>query len=233
VTIIKPVDGVTYTQAAGCGPLCVPFSFTAVAGTGATIGSISASLNGSPVAVTVSGVGKKSATGSGNLSITAAGTYILTAIATSGGTTASDTATFTYVITPPPVPNITWLPPISTGKVQRGGNTVPVEFQLSWANSGDGCGDDDDGWWGWGNNGGNLCDKSVKILLSEVFANGTTSSPQIFSYGGCSGYSIDCNGVYELDFPTGRGTHVYRIDVYRFPSGTTPQLLGTKQFSTH
>ncbi len=232
VTIVKPVDGATYTQVAGSGALCVPFSFTAVAGTGATIGSISASLNGSSVAVTAGGIGKKSATGTGTLSITAAGTYTLTVSAVSGGTTASDQATFTYVITPPPVPNITWLPPISTGKVQRGGNTVPIEFQLSLDSSG-GCGGNNDCWWSWGNNCGNLCDKSVKILVSEVFSNGTASSPQIFSYGGCSGYTIDCNGVYELDFDTARGTHVYRIDVYRFSSGTTPQLVGTKQFSTH
>jgi len=227
VTIVKPADGATYTQVAGSGPLCVSFSFTAVAGTGATISSVGASLNGSPVAVSAFGVGKNTATGTGNLSISAAGTYTLTATATSGGSTASDTATFTYVITPPPVPNITWLPPISTGKVLKGGTTVPIEFQLS-DTSGGGCGG---GGWGWG--GGNLNDKTVKILVSEVFANGTTSTPQIFSYGGCNGYSIDCSGVYELDFASARGTHVYRIDIYRFPSGVTSQLVATKQFSTH
>jgi hypothetical protein len=75
----------------------------------------------------------------------------------------------------------------------------------------------------------------VKILISEIYSNGSSSTPKAFSYGrGSSNYSIECDDQYELDFNTARGKHTYHIDIYRFPNGgTTPQLVGTKEFKTY
>ena len=81
----------------------------------------------------------------------------------------------------------------------------------------------------------NLHETSVKILISEIYSNGSSSTPKAFSYGrGSSNYSIECDDQYELDFNTARGKHTYHIDIYRFPNGgTTPQLVGTKEFKTY
>ena len=77
----------------------------------------------------------------------------------------------------------------------------------------------------------------MKIAIYEVLANGKSSAVQVFTYGGSPNpptYSINGDGQYQLNFPTEKkGAHQYHIDVYRFPTGsTTPQLLGTKEFTT-
>jgi hypothetical protein len=150
------------------------------------------------------------------------------------------------------------LPSIPLGKVQNGGSTVPIKFQLQFAATSDGCDhngnrddDDDHGCCGGSQNGndddhhgncdndddGTINDTSVKIAIYEILANGGSSAVQVFTYGcrpNSSSYSIDDDGHYQLNFPTEKkGAHQYHIDVYRFPAGsTTPQLLGTKEFLT-
>lgn len=262
VTIAQPADGATFTRISGSAPLCIPFSFTAQATAGAKIKSLSASFNGAALEVTTTGIGKKSATGTGTLTVSAAGTYALTASANSDGTVGVDRATFTVVVTPPPPPvcSVNWLPPISLGKGQNGGCTVPIRFQIHCSSSHPDCDRDADNHHGDrdcsddndhhqnrdrdcrdGDHGDdndhdcNLHETSAKILISEILSNGSASNPKIFSYGhGSSNYSIEPDDQYELDFDTARGKHVYHIDIYRFPNGgTTPQLIGTKEFRTN
>lgn len=266
VTITKPIDGATYTRVSGGDSICIPFSFTANASSGAKISALSAKLNGSSIDVSASGIGKSTATGTGSITVRSAGTYTLVASATSNGKVALDQVSFTVVVTqpPPPVCNVIWLPPISLGKSQKGGSTLPIKFQIhcSCSNPDRRCNDDDDRRdcrdndndhdgrdndrdcrdddhrsdrdCGNDDHDCNLNDTSVKILISEIYSNGTSSTPTIFSYNRNSqSYSIDGDDQYHLNFVTARGVHTYHIDVYRFPNGgTTPQLLGTREFKT-
>jgi hypothetical protein len=287
VTITKPIDGASYTRVSGGDSICIPFSFTAEAASGSKISSLSAKLNGVSVDVNASGIGRKTATGTGSITVRSAGTYTLVASATSSGQVGTDHVSFTVVVTepPPPVCEVVWLPPISLGKGQTGGCTVPIRFQIHCSSSNPDCnrgGDDDDrrdcrdndrdyrdnDHDGRDNDRDcrdndrdrrdddhrsdrdcrdddrrdndrdhdcNLHETSVKILVSEIYSNGSSSNPKIFSYGrGSSNYSIECDDQYELDFDTARGKHTYHIDIYRFPNGgTTPQLVGTKEFKTY
>ncbi|HTZ19574.1 MAG TPA: hypothetical protein VMC06_01730 [Opitutaceae bacterium] len=242
VTITQPTNGAVFTYVAGNPPLSIPFAFTAQAATGATISSLNASLNGTAVTVTSTGVGTTSAAGSGTLQVSAAGTYTFTAGAAGGGASGSSKLTFTVNVTQPPPPpyNLVWLPPLSLGKVQEGGSKVPIKFQVQSSsiaghkknkdddrNDRDDRDDDDDD---------TVKDTSVTIAISEVLANGSYSPAQIFSYGKKPNpptYAIEDDDTYHLNFPTTRGVHRYHIEVYNFPSGsTTPQLLGTKEFTT-
>ncbi len=241
VAITQPTNAAVFTYVAGSPPISIPFAFTAQATTGATISSLNASLNGKSVTVTSTGLGQASASGSGNLLVSAAGTYTFSAGATGGGASGSSQVTFTVNVTQPPPPpcTVVWLPPLSLGKVQSGGSTVPIKFQIQCGcasdgkknqnNGNDDKKDDDD------------CsaskDASVTIAISEVFANGSSSVAQIFSYGRNPNpptYAIEDDNTYHLNFPTARGAHRYHIEIFRFPLGsTTPQLLGTKEFTTH
>jgi hypothetical protein len=218
VTITQPTNGAVFTYVAGSTPLGIPFAFTAQGAAGGTISSLNASLNGTTVTVASTGLGTTSAAGTGTLQVSAAGTYTFTAGASGGGASAASKVIFTVNVTQPPPPpcNIVWLPPISLGKVQEGGSTVPIKFQIKCS-----C----------------TKDTSVKIAIDEIFANGSSSVAQIFSYGWNPNpptYAIEGDDTYHLNFPTARGAHRYHIEIYRFPSGsTTPQLLGTKEFTTH
>jgi len=104
---------------------------------------------------------------------------------------------------------------------------VPVKFQIQSSSSSN------------NKNGGcaaTIKDTSVKIAISEVLANGSLSTAQIFSYGKDPNpptYAIEDDNTYHLNFPTARGVHRYHVEIYNFPPGsTTPQLLGTKEFTT-
>ena len=233
VAITQPTNGAVFTYVAGSPPPSIPFAFTAQAATGATISSLNASLNGTAVTVTSTGLGTTSAAGTGTLQVNAAGTYTFTAGAVGGGVTGSSKVTFTVNVTQPPPPpcNIVWLPPISLGKVQQGGSTLPIKFQIQCrCGSGNKNDDSED------DNNAATKDTSVTIAISEVLANGSYSTAQIFSYGKNPNpptYAIEDDNTYHLNFPTARGIHRYHVEIYRFPSGsTTPQLLGTKEFTT-
>jgi hypothetical protein len=144
---------------------------------------------------------------------------------------------FTVNVPPPPPPpcNVVWLPPLSLGKVQQGGFTVPIKFQLQCSCSSDNKKNKNDD--SEDVEGEATKDISVTIAISEVLANGSFSTAQLFSYGKNPNpptYAIEDGNTYHLNFPTARGVHRYHIEIYRFPSGsTTPQLLGTKEFTTH
>jgi hypothetical protein len=253
VTISQPLNGAVFTRIAGSAATSIPFAFAAAAGTGTIITSIKATLNGVTVAVTPTGLGSVAAGGTGNFSVTAAGTYAFVASATSGTLSGSQSITFTVNETPAPTPDCTvnWLPPISLGKVQKGGSVLPIKFTLDC-----GCrrcgGDRDDndcndrhrhGGNGYGQGGDNECanehDTSVVIFIYEITPNGSTTEPDTFTYSRQGKYSsrddtyeIDGNH-YQLNYDTKSGTHRYHIDVYRGnPNTGTPQLLGTKEFTT-
>jgi len=182
ITITAPAEGAVFTRITGEGPVSIPFSYTAKAATGTKITSLVGTLSGStrPISASVSGLNTGTATGKGTLSITTPGTYTITATAAgSNNTTASATVTFKVVEVAPPPPecSVKWLPPLSCGYVQCGGTSVPIKFQLS-------C-DDDDGcktssflslftWW---LKSDNEIDKPIVIAVSEVYSNGTTSTP--------------------------------------------------------
>ncbi len=259
VTIAQPLNGAVFTRVAGSAATSIPFAFTAAAGPGATITSIKGTLNGNPVSLNPSGLGSATAGATGNFPITTPGTYTFVASATSGTVSGSKSISFTVKETPAPAPDctVTWLPPISLGKVQKGGSVLPIKFTLD-------CGcrrcggnrDDDDCDDGHrrnsrnGNYGrGRDCDRSegcenerdtsVMIFIYEIKSNGAKTEPEIFTYsrrGKCSSrdgtYEID-GKQYHLDYDTDRGTHRYHIDVYRpKPNANTPELLGTKEFTT-
>lgn len=80
----------------------------------------------------------------------------------------------------------------------------------------------------------NLRDKTVVISIYEVGSNKPATQ---YKYGTGSpnppDYAIDGDYQYQLNFTTAKGKHVYHIDVYRFPPGTTaPRLVGSKEFTT-
>ena len=236
VSIAQPLNGAVFTRVAGSAATNIPYAFTAAAA-GTTISSIKGTLNGNPVALTPSGLGSATAGSTGNFSLTAPGTYTFVASAVSGSLSGSKSITFTVNETPAPTPDCTvnWLPPISLGKVQKGGSVLPVKFTLdcNCRRCGNGSGRDDD------NDCANEHDTSVVVFIYEILPNGSTTAPEVFTYsrqGKNSSrddtYEIDGNH-YQLNYDTDRGTHRYHIDVYRGnPNSGAPQLLGTKEFTT-
>jgi len=228
VSIAQPLNGAVFTHVAGSPPLSLPFAFTATAAPGSNISSVNGALNGSSVSVTASGLGSPVAGGTGNLSVSTPGSYTFVAGTISGGLNGSNSISFTVVETAPPVPDcsVEWLPPISLGKVEKGGSVLPIKFVLECH-----CKDK--------TKPGNAdLDPSVTIAIYEIFPNGSTSVPRLFPYSP-KGKDSDKDGTYaitggqyHLNYDLARGAHLYHIDVYRQPNGSTlPQLLGTKEFS--
>lgn len=300
VTINEPANGTIITRLAGSPATTVPFTFTALANSGFTISEVAATLNGSPLAVTPSGLGTANADGFATLSISAPGTYTLVATGTSFGVVASDSTTFTVVETTPPPPStcdVLWLPPINLNKVRKGGSVLPIKFKICCEqhprcdddhrdndhaddDHGGDCDDHSDNdhaddhsdndhsdndhadndrgdsdhngsydcdegqHYGWGRTSDDeihgRCkgdrDPSVVIALYEVYANGSVSAPTLYPYDSGSPnpptYTIQGNNMYHLNFPVPRGKHTFRVEVYRTPSSSAPQLLGAKEFTT-
>jgi len=234
VTIVQPLNGTVFTRVTGSAATSIPFSFNAVAGTGSTISSIKGVLNGTPVTVNAAGIGSATANGTGSFSITTPGNYTFVASANSGLMAGSTSVNFTVNQTPAPSPDCTvdWLPPISLGKVQKGGSVLPIKFALDCNCDRCSRGRDDD-------DCKNERDTSVVIFIYEIFANGGTSEPEIFIYsrrgnGSSEDRTYAINGNhYQLNYDTAAGAHRYHIDVYRtLRNSTVPQLLGTKKFTT-
>ncbi|MCM2276192.1 MAG: hypothetical protein NDI75_15500 [Candidatus Didemnitutus sp.] len=233
VAISQPTSGATFTIPVGAASVNVPFSYTGTAGTGSLITSLTGTLNGSAITVGVTGIGSPSATSSGSLSISTPGSYTLAATASTAVGTASTSTTFTVVRAQPPAPGcgVNWLPPISLGKTQKGGQTVAIKFELDCGcekgidRTGDG---DPDHYPGQRTKSKTKIDKTVVIAISEIFANGTSSQPQLFIYGQ---YTIQGNDMYHLNFVPARGTHRYRIEIFSSANGV-PQVLATREFTT-
>lgn len=216
VTIAEPAPATVVNRVTGEAPTAVPFSTQTTTPYG-TIQSLTVTLNGTAVSTSVAGLSTASATGSGSFSVSGPGTYTMTATASNGGAVASASRTFTVVETAPPVDyTLAWLPPVSAGVSVEGGVTVPVKFTLA------------------DQNGATVSDEDVVIAIYEVFPDGTSSAPVFYPYGtsgpAAPDYAIT-NGVYQLDYPTADGAHVYKVEVYS-ASATSAVLLGANQFST-
>ncbi|MDP1580209.1 MAG: hypothetical protein Q8M02_08015 [Candidatus Didemnitutus sp.] len=261
ISISAPLNGTVFTRAVGDPATVVPFSFTAIAGAGAAMTGLSAALDGTALTFTSSGLGSATATGTGSLSLTTPGTYTLSATGLSGALSATDTVTFTIVETGPPTADcgVFWLPPISLGKVHKGGSDMPIKFRIECCDFEMGTGnqshkrskDSPVTHNGIGNGHGNASanghddhndcqavrDTAVVIATWEVFANGSTSQPILYTFNAGSPnpseYTINGNFMYHLNFPTAKGKHRYHVEVYRFPAGAgSPQVVGTKEFTT-
>ncbi len=245
VVISQPLNGSTYTRVAGSGPTLIPFSYTGTANTGFTITGLTGSLNGTaltPSATT--GLNTRSATSTGNLSITGPGTYTLSATANSLGTTASTSITFTVTETQAPRPGCTvnWLPPISLGKAVKCGSKFAIKFELYCKSSG-GCGEngidrtgdgDPDHFPGQRTKAKNPINKDVIIAVTDI-TNGTTGTPQLFRYSdnpNVPGYTIQGNDMYHVNFPIPQAKRRYRVEVYDAPANLPVRILGTREFTT-
>jgi len=218
VTITQPAPGLIVNRTTGSPASQVPFTFQATTTFG-TIQSVTVTLNGTPVSATVGGLGTANATGSGTLSVTTSGSYTLAVTASNGAANASDARSFAVVETAPPPPaskyKLSWQPPISQGKTIEGGTVMPIKFTLE-------------------QNGKLVSDQSVVIAVYEIFSNGSSSEPVLYPYGTGSPAPPDyviTSKIYHLDFPTAKGTHRYKVEVYS-SSATGATLLGTNEILT-
>ncbi|MDD3181107.1 MAG: hypothetical protein PHQ04_12315 [Opitutaceae bacterium] len=211
VTIQSPVANASFPSGDP-----IQFSFTGTSNYGRVAPDLSAILDNVPQVVSTTTDGL-TATGTGTLTSVAPGSHTLVVTATDPYGTSTETTTFT-VQSPPSSCTVTWLPPISLDKPFNGGAKVPIKFLLN-------CGCCD-----------NSIDTSVNIAVFEIFRDGTTSTPQVFSYGRKpnGNFEISGDGQYHVNFPTAKGAHQYEIDVFAFPASnpTVPQLIDTKQFTT-
>ena len=228
---LTPMQVLTYT--AGGPPVTFPIKVHgSVAAGGLPINGLGATITGgtynqSPIAMTFNPVGLGTLDVEGTAvspPITTAGFYTIAAYASNNaGTTFTDPAfpvrVQVIVNSAPPPPafcaDVEWLPPISLDKVDNGGSTVPIKFSLSCDAT----------------NQAFVRDETLVIVMSELNASGTPISSTSYAYG--SGYSINGNH-YQLNFSTADGAHRYRIALlHPFTApGSTPQLLGRKEFST-
>ena len=159
----------------------VPVPYTVTGGTTyGTLTSLTATLGTTAVTPsTLTVIGTASVSGSGTLTITAPGTYTLSAKDTnSGNMTATASTTFTVTqAQAQPTESVVWLPPISCGQVLCGGSVIPVQFKIS--------------------QGGTttyLADTSIVVSIFQIYSNGTSSTPVVYSYNSSSCSWSTCNG---------------------------------------
>jgi len=100
VIISTPADGSTITVGAGSLPITVPIQFTSTSSTptASAITAVTASVDGTSVAVTSTGLNTVSVSSSGNVVISTPGAHTVTATATNQGGIGSDLNTFTVVV---------------------------------------------------------------------------------------------------------------------------------------
>jgi hypothetical protein len=239
VTINTPTNGTVITRVAGSPATEVPYSFTAVAGTGWTISAVGASFQGDNLSVTATGLGTRIADGTGLVFVSAPGTYTLTATGTSEGITASATTTFSVVETAPPSAcGVNWLLPVQLAKAQKAGSTIAIKFELDCRNewsldrNNDG---DPDFYPGQRTKSKDDIDYTVIIAITEILPDGTTTAPQLFAYSAnpkVPGYTIQGNDMYHLNFPSAKGARQYQIEIFHSPTEHGPVLLATRRIQT-
>jgi hypothetical protein len=215
VTIATPADGSVFNREEGDPATVVNFSFSA----GTTYGAISSvvvTLDGVVVPAAVTGLNTPGVTGTGFVSFGAGGSHTLQVTVSNGGATATASTAFKVVEDCSVCCNdLTWLPPISLNKTQKGGSKIPIKFRLD-------C------------EGKFLRDEKVVIGIYEIFADGSMSNPVLFPYGTGSPnkpeYAIT-GPMYHLNFETASGKHHYKIEVYTLKSGS-PRFIGEKDLFT-
>jgi hypothetical protein len=173
----------TYQIPANASSVSVPYTLSG-ATTYGTITAVTASLTGpststkTTMSPTLSAYGSATISGSGTLTITAPGTYTINATDTNSGSMSASASTTFTVTQVAGAETVTWLPPVSCGQPLCGGSVIPVQFKVS-------------------KNGAFVSDTSIVVAIYQVYSNGTSSTPVIYTYnssnnGGCSWSG--CNG---------------------------------------
>ncbi len=205
---------------AGDPPTAVNYTFqgtSPVAGT--TIRFVSLALVSGVVSTpviptTLTGLNTAIVSGGGTLLISTPGTYTLSVTAENRYAVATAASTFTVRESVRTFcGDVTWLPPISLNKTIKGGSNMPIKFTLI-------CAD-----------GGLHFVRDTSVLISIYDESDPLSRPAIYPFGAGSpnppNYAINGNH-YQLNFPTAKGTHRYRIEILG-PSG---EVLATKELNT-
>jgi hypothetical protein len=201
----------SFTYVTGGTPVDVAFDASEIE---SPITSLAGSVAGAPIALTVSGEGTKAKSATGIATVGPVGVYTFTATATNTRTlpnpnpdslpanlTGSATVDFSVNYD---MSNC-WLPPLSLGKISKGGSTVPIKFTAKDAN------------------GLFVADNSVQVKVSEIVVNAALQANDVLvssgSFGTGSGAvridQLDAyTGQYIANFQTATGAHKYRVDVF-------------------
>jgi hypothetical protein len=129
-TTVLPGGG-TYTRIDCAGPASVPVNFTG-SSVGLPISSLTATLDGTAISLSASGLGTETATGAATLSVTAPGLHTVVVSATdSHGNTTASTATFTVNVTTSPPPAISISAPVSGSTLAYTAGSPPLAIALN------------------------------------------------------------------------------------------------------
>ena len=128
VVINSPAPNTTYTYTVGDPALSIPFSFTGTS-TAGTVQSLTATLDGNPITVTLSGVGTSSATGTANLQLTAGGQHtIAVAVVDSCADSATASSTFTINVVTPQPPTVSINAPLAGAAYTQDTCAAPLQI---------------------------------------------------------------------------------------------------------
>lgn len=129
INITSPADGAAFVLPNASGSYCggstsslsIPFTFVSNITTGATIDTVSATLNGSSITVSnVSGLGTASVTGRGTFTVTRTGSYVIGATARNRATGISASTSITINVVKPTPPTVVITAPTQTSYVLSG-----------------------------------------------------------------------------------------------------------------
>jgi hypothetical protein len=205
VTITKPTADQNFTFCTGGTPVDIAFN---AQDADSDISAGAADVNGNNVILTTTGLGTGEISATGAFTANAIGAYTVNASATSVGGTGDASANFTVNY------NILFLPPLSLGKTDKGGSTVPIKFTARDCN------------------GAFVNDGSVKVVVYEVTEAGDVAAlTGLFGAGATSVRIDDVAGQYIINFKTAAGAHNYRADVFFNGSDGKPFKQGSKTFS--
>jgi hypothetical protein len=205
VTITKPSADQAFAFCTGGTPVDIAFNAQdAESG----ISQVAADVKGNPVSLSTAGLGTGSVDASGTYTAAAIGAYTVKAQATSEGGTSDASANFSVNYA------ISWLPPLSIGKTNKGGSTIPIKFTAR------------DG------KGAFVHDASVKVEVFEVTSGGDVQALNgLFGEGSTNLRIDDLAGQYTINFQTASGMHNYRVDVSFNDADGNPFKQGSKTFS--
>ncbi len=128
VVITKPADGSTVTVTPGAFPVSIPLEVlttSTVAGV-SPITAVAASIDGSSVTLTSSGLGTTSVTSTGTLVINTPGQHTVAAVGINAGGTASDVNTFTVLVQAAPPTVVIHSPTVNSSYDYRIGSAATV-----------------------------------------------------------------------------------------------------------
>jgi hypothetical protein len=205
VTISKPTADQSFTFCTGGTPVDIAFNAQDAE---SVISAVSADVNANAVALSITGLNTNSVDATGTYTANSIGAYTVNAHATSEGGPGDASANFSVNY------NLSWLPPLSLGKTNKGGSTVPIKFTARDCN------------------GAFVHDGSVKVVVYEVTAGGDLEALTGFFGQGAAYVRIDdVAGQYIINFQTSSGTHNYRADVFFNDFAGNPFKQGSKTFS--